>query len=382
MIRLALFVSALCLSVPEAYSQFTVSQNEKGQLLTTVDVYGPGKINATSYNKITYLGSPFLNYPVWQPGTIQIDRSGKEIPCQLAYNLVTNEVLFRFDETSAVKIITPDLFKINDTEYIRQNDKSLGVDHHLYVTTIHNGPTQLLTCVTKRLANLNSSEAVNNTYNRDLNVEGIYRTKTTYYIRKGDARPELISLTKKSLLEIFREQAQQLANRIPDKALTTLDIIHVINAYDSLMVIARSGTYPLNHNPLFIQSLQDKIIYPNWAGSQGVYGRVYAGFDIDSLGKVKNVALLSPNNAGFGLAQGVLKALDKLPVLDPAYKGTYVLPVAFTYTNSLEKAGTHVPINQLPDERMGNRIVLAEFVVPYVVSKQTITAKEVWGYYR
>ncbi|QHV99849.1 hypothetical protein [Spirosoma endbachense] len=382
MIRLTFLFGLLSVFSLKTYGQYAVYQDDKGQVMTTMDVYGSARINSTAYNKVTVLGSPFLTYPVWQEGKVQLDRSGKEINCRLAYNLVTSEILCQFAGDSTVKIITPELFTIKGIEFVRQQSSLAGINYYQYASIVHNGPTKLLKSLTKRLEPMNNSEIINNKHNKDILNSSIYRTQTNYYIQKAAARPDLISLSKKSLLDVFYEQSEKIAAKIPDKNLTLFEVVEIINYYDSLMAVARTATYPLSQNPLFNQLLHSKISYPNWVGNQGIYGRVYAGFEIDSLGKVSRVAILSPDNAGFGFAQLVQNALEKLPNLDPTYIGNYVLPVTFTFTNSYEQAGPHIPINRLSADRVGDRIVLEEFVVPYVVSKKGITGKEVWGYYR
>jgi hypothetical protein len=133
---------------------------------------------------------------------------------------------------------------------------------------------------------------------------------------------------------------------------------------------------------VFSQELHNTITYPGTAWIQAVYSRVYAGFEVSELGAVKNVTILSPENAGFGFSSAVRQALEKLPRLGPGLAGTYALPVTFTYTNSLEKTGTHWPVNRLADEYLNGRTLLDEFVVPIVVSKPAISTREVWGYYK
>ncbi|WP_338876246.1 hypothetical protein WBJ53_11395 [Spirosoma sp. SC4-14] len=381
MIRFFLVLITLACSLANGFGQYKVYKDEKGQLLTSVDTYGATTIKSTAYNQVVYIGSPFLNYPIWQEGTIQLDRSGKPIACRIAYNMATNEVFCQLGEDSTTKIITPEVFTIDGTEYVRQRNNLLGIDYRLYAKVLHNGPTQLLQSTTKQLEPMNSTDALGNRHNRELNLQGVYRTLTNHYIRKGDARPELISLTKKSLLEAFYDQSEAIAPKIPNGALSQFDVIDVINAYDSLVAAARVGSSPLSQNSLFTQSLHSQIIYPAWVGNQGIYSRVYAGFEIDSQGIVRNVTILSPTNAGFGFAQEVQKALEKLPNLDPTYRGSYVLPVTFTYTNKKEQSGAHVPVNQLPEERMKGRMLLDEFTVPWVVTKPITTTREVWGYY-
>lgn len=381
MTRLFLLLLTVVCSLNQSVGQFRVYKDEKGQLLTSVDTYGATTIKSTGYNQVVYIGSPFLHYPIWQDGTILVDRSGKPIACRIAYNMATNEVFCQLGEDSTMKIVTPEVFTIDGAEYVRQRNSLLGIDYRLYAQVLHNGPTQLLQSTTKQLEPMNSTDALGNRHNRELNLQGVYRTQTNYYIRKGDARPELISLTKKSLLEAFYDQSEAIAPKIPNRALSQFDVIDVINAYDSLVAAARGGSSPLSQNSLFTQSLRSQITYPAWVGNQGIYSRVYAGFEIDPQGMVRNITILSPKNAGFGFAQEVQKALEKMPNLAPTYQGSYVLPVAFTYTNKKEQSGTHEPINRLPEERMKGRVLLDELTIPWVVTKPVTTSREIWGYY-
>lgn len=393
MIRLFLCLALLSLVRSKTYGQITIYQDQKGQVFTR------GGISPKAYLNLPYRDSPFLSFPIWQKGTIWLDEHSEPLPCELAYNLVSNEVLCRFPGDSTVKTATPEVFVVNGTPFFRQQNKLLSIDYRLYTTPLHDGPTKLLLSLTKRIERYS---ATNNGYTKEMEIGGAYILQQNYYIRKGDAKPELILLTKNSVLAVLHEQADKLAKRLPAKRLTTADVVTALVFYDSLMrvdwltkpslLLAQDSAslhatgYVLNkavlsNDPLFNQTLYHKISYPSEAWRQGIYSRVYAGFEIDPLGQLKNLVILSPTNVGMGFVESVRNGLEKMPVLAPSFTGSYVLPVSFTFTNSLEHAGAHVPSNRLPTERLGGRKLLEEFVVPVVVSKPPVVSREVWGYY-
>ena len=380
-LRFILFILVVQIAIPDVYGQLTVYKDEKGQVLTTYDVYD-SSIKAASHNRVTYLGSPFLNFPVWQAGKIWLDKKGQALTCELAYNVVNNEVLYRFAGDSTIKTITPDVFTIDGTEFIRKQNSLAGADYRTYFTVLHNGSTKLLTSVSSQLMAMNGTEIINNRHNRDLNLQGVYRPKTKYYIQKGDAQPEVISLSKNSVLSVLRDQSEKIAGKLSAGQLTTDEVIKALLYYDALAAADNEHKHPLSIDPVFKQILNDHITYPGLARYNNAYGRVYAGFEVNDQGAVQHVAMLSPDNGGAGFVETVKKALERLPTLSPALRGKYALPVTFTFTNSKENSGPHIPLNRLPDERLEGRTLLEEYVVPFVVSKPIADTREVWGYYK
>ncbi|GAB3703255.1 hypothetical protein GCM10027592_33020 [Spirosoma flavus] len=370
--RIILAVCILTAAFTETFGQYTVYKDDQGHILTRFDEYS-SPTSGSGHNEIIYQGSPFLTYPVWKAGKIRLDEKGQDLIGELAYNLVSNEVLCRFSDDPSAKIATPAAFTIDDVSFVRHPNKSA------FLTIIHHGPTKLLASYSKQLkpAYGNSSG-----YGKALDVKGYYKDYTKYYIQKGDATPELISLSKNSLVSTLYEQSEQIASRISTKELTTEDVAKILQYYDTLMAAIRANKPPLRYDPIFTQLLRDKITYPNQAWNQGVYGRVYMGFEVTEQGNVKNVQILSPGNEGVGFTEAVQNAFEYVPNFNPAYRGQYVLPVTFTYVNVKEKAGPHVPVNQLSAERLGNRTLLDEFIVPSNVNKPVIASREVWGYYK
>ena len=396
MARIILFLLTLgYISFSITYAQCVIYKHEDGRVLTTCDFYNSvARINPATHIQETYLGSPFLTYPVWQQGTIRLDAHGQELACELAYNLVTNDVLCRFSGDSTVKIVTPAVFTINGLEFVRQQNKLLNVDYRIYTTTLYDGQTKLLVSLTKEggVYIPNATYKIDDTYKTNLTIrenyksevvtKGNYITKRNYYIRKEEAKPELISLSKSELLRILYDHAEEMEAKLPTKKLTPDDVIEALKYYDALSVADAVNKQPLSNDVQFKQVLHERITYPALARYNNAYGRVYAGFEVSDQGIVKNIVMLSPDNGGAGFVETVRGALEKLPHLNPALHGNYVLPVVFTYTNLAEKTGAHIPLNQLSPDRLDNRTLLEEFVVPLVVKKPLTDSREVWGYYK
>lgn len=393
--RLPFLLGLLWIVPAISKAQLTVYQDRRGQVYTTFDEYGPGVINTTAYKKQVYAGSPFLTYPIWQPGRIRLDDRGKDVRCEIAYNLVENVVMCRFPGDSTAQRFRPERFTVGSDEFVRQQNQQAGIDYKIYAKALYNGRTKLLVNLSKRLEG-RVRETSNNGYNgyeKEADVNGRYVQEEKYYIRKGDARPEQISLTKNAVLAALYEQADKLAPRLTRRHVLPADIIAVLPYYDSLMVAGwdtqsvpvSEASYvqakaPLRNDPVFTQTLHQHMTYPEMAWTQAVYGRVYAGFEIDQRGRVKNVVVLSPANIGMGFVEAVRNGLEKMPDLGPSFAGVYALPVAFTYTNRNESE-THTPVNRLPADRLAGRTLLDEFVVPVVVNKPVQTSREVWGYF-
>ncbi|MCF0054331.1 energy transducer TonB [Dyadobacter sp. CY356] len=111
----------------------------------------------------------------------------------------------------------------------------------------------------------------------------------------------------------------------------------------------------LDQNLAFNAVLHKYITYPQQAAEAKVYTRstIYAHFQIDSLGRVGNIAILNPGQPDYGFDNQVIKALHHLPHLKPAYTGEYILPVrfVFAYTKGDIKLDTLVP-SILTDEAL------------------------------
>ena len=376
--RSNILLGILCVAGLGARGQYTIDKDNYGQITTTHQLYFPQTGSEQLHNQVTYLGSEFFTFPAWQEGKIQLDESGKEISCQLAYSLVTNTVMCQLAKDAAPTVVVPYAFTIDGVTFVRQKNTTLGIKHDSYCTVLYDCQTKLLKTLTRRLI----PKIIRNGYEQGSVFEGYYETQERYFIRKGDTQPQPTNLSKSSLLTILYDQATPIAARLSGKQLKSDEVATILAYYDSLTTASGINKPLLSRNAAFTEFLHDQLSYPNRAWNSGVYGRVYAGFEINEGGQVTNIALLSPNNIGFGFDHVVRQALGKLPRLKPGLSGRYALPVAFTYTNTQDKESRYVPINKLPADRLEGRTVLEEFVVPIVVSKPSVTGREVWGYYK
>ncbi len=388
MSRFILLLGYLFLGSMPTWGQCVISKNNYGQVITTCEQYGatvPNQFATASHKQANYLGSEFFTFPAWQAGKIQLDQSGKEIACLLAYNLVTNTIMCQFNNELKPTNIKPYTFTINGIKFSQQVNMVPGVDKQSYFTVLYDGQTKLMKSFTNRLI----LKPTGNGYEKSNPFDGYYQTQERYYIRKGEGQPQLTTLSRSSLSTILYEHSEQIVSRFPQKQLTIGETTKLLAYYDSLRTASNSLKTALDSNkPLlsrdvvFTDFLHNQLKYPNRAWNNSVYGRVYAGFEVNEDGRITNITLLSPDNIGFGFDQAVKLVLSKLANVRPTHVGKYALPVSFTYTNTQDKEGTYVPINTLPSERFNGRTVLEEIVVPVVVSKSVTTSREVWGYYK
>lgn len=376
MFRLTSFVVLLCLTYAVTWSQCVTTKDAGGQVVTTCDVYAVST-NEPSHKQVIYVGTPYLTFPNWLKGTIQLDQGGQAIACMLAYDLVTNTVQCKFDSSLSVNNVTPYAFTIQGMTFIRQLNSVLGVDYQIYTTALNTGRTTL----SKRISSKLVIGSIDNNYVKSNPFQGSYQPTISYYIRKGDAEPTVTDLSKKSVLKILYDQSQAIAPRLPNRSLTPEELIQILNEYDSLLTKTNQHQPPLSTDPVFSQVLHTLIKYPNQAWRERVYGRVYIGFEVTEGGQVVNITTLSPENVGYGLDETVKQALRKFPKLNSDYSGRYCLPVAYSYTNRLEKKDTYLPVTVLSSERLEQRTLLTELVVPVQVAQPVSPAHEVWGYY-
>ncbi|MEZ0540507.1 energy transducer TonB [Fibrella arboris] len=374
---LPLLVLLLSFSL-EANCQCVVSKDQYGQVVTTCEVYKSASNTEPSHKQEAYLGSPYLTYPAWQKGKVRIEAGGKEIACELAYDVVANEVLCRFDDKPAIVRLAPYSFTLDGLEYTRQLSKLPGLFSKRYTTVLYEGPTRLTKSISRRLV----PTLTTNGYDKSSYFYGYYQSQETYYLQQGEALPEVTQLDQASLLSLLPRPASPIAVNSPTKQLAAQAAIRLLMAYDSVMALSNRDKPPLSTDAVFNQLLRKELSYPNQAWLAGVYGRVYVGFTVDAQGQLSDLVTLSPANVGYGLDGAVKQALRQSVLLKPAYQGTYVLPVSFTFDHTQDDRGAYIPVNVLSPDRYVDRVLLTEHVVPIRVAKPGPQIREVWGYYK
>ncbi|UFH57606.1 hypothetical protein [Spirosoma sp. KNUC1025] len=361
-----------------ALGQCTVTKDAYGQVITSCQAINYVSESSSLNKQFTFLGSEFSSFPLWQEGRIRLDNSGQELTCLLAYNLFSQEVLCQLGGDLPIRSVTPDWFMVNGVEYTRQMTNVLGLKYKLYTTALNSGQNKVLKSAKARLI----KTPIRNGYDKDHPFAGYYQVDQQYYIQKGSAIPQPITLTRHSVLSALGDHRAKLKTNLSKTSLTVDEVIKLVSHYDSLRVIAQLNSTSLSTDPAFNEVLESDLTYPVQAWKAQVYSRIYVGFEITDAGQVINIGLLSPENVGFGFKEAVEEALSKLSTTKSAYKGRYALPVAFTYSYHPAKELTFLPVNTVSDERLGDRILLNEFVVNQVVQRDRVSSREVWGYYK
>lgn len=135
------------------------------------------------------------------------------------------------------------------------------------------------------------------------------------------------------------------------------------------LALAQIASTALNQDPVFTQVVTQRIHYPVKPAARAIYGRFYAGFDIDSAGHIRNISVLYPKMSRqmsklYGFDYEIQRGLKHIPPLKPSLAGSYLLPIAFCFTHYRESPSPIVPTNVLPKGyQLGDRVLLGEIKV-------------------
>lgn len=107
-------------------------------------------------------------------------------------------------------------------------------------------------------------------------------------------------------------------------------------------------------DPIFYKAAQKNIGYPIGAIRGSVYGRLYASFEVDNKGAVKNVNLIYPLVSKkishlLGFEAEIVGGLSKTPHLNNVSEGKYILPIAFVYKN-VYYGDENYPTNRISED--------------------------------
>ncbi|QHV97582.1 hypothetical protein [Spirosoma endbachense] len=221
----------LVMAIENVKGQCIVSQNSQGQLVTTCTVT---ESRGTTVVQKLYLGSEFLNFPIWQFGSVDIDGNSKGQPCEIAFNVSRDEVSYRLS-SDTTRIITghPVAFTINGAKFSSQPYNVLGIKQRIYFMHLYEGKVKLLR---HTKCTLKQSADTNNGYNiaKQDSYVGYYEMIDEYYIQQKYKPLQKVSLTKKSLLRSLGDNAKELEARIPKGQLTVNQVVNLLAHYDGL----------------------------------------------------------------------------------------------------------------------------------------------------
>nr|WP_293842993.1 hypothetical protein [uncultured Arsenicibacter sp.] len=360
-----------CISWYTARGQWcTVARDSSGQITTTCLVSGDKTLNEQHF-----LGSEYRTFPIWQPGTMLLGSTGREIHGSICYNIYAGQVFFRLGEEAPQQVF-PEAFTINGELYSKQ----LINGRTVYCQLRYAGKTKLMEAVSCRL------EPITPSFDKTGGIspyKACYKPQTTYYLQAGNGPIKPVSLTGPALRAALAEHPDAVAALVADDTLSRANTIRILSTYDSLLTATLHC--PLDADPDFRPMLYEHIRYPAQLWNKGLCSRVYIGFDINAQGQIRHIVPLSPDNVGYGFIPAVTGALKKLPAFSTEYAGQYILPVAFTYTNLAVSQSRSVPKQQLPAGRLDNRTLLTELQVPMVINKPALAGEsmqEVWGWYK
>ncbi len=215
------------------YGQCTVSMDDQKRVITICQTYAEPNgllINRTDRQQgiaqTVYLGSEYLTYPVWQDGELTMSGSKTAIPCRIAFNLMTNQVICRFSGDSAIRSVSPEVFTINGTRFISRTN---GKADRIYYRVLYAGKTRLLAqykCTLRPTAR--------EPYTLDQSFDGMYQWQKNYYIQRNNDSMQRVRLSRKSLSTVL-DASGKLPNYPIPKKLTVYELVAAIAYYDGFM---------------------------------------------------------------------------------------------------------------------------------------------------
>ncbi len=212
--------------------QRVIMQDQKGRLVTTYT----GK-NAVPTYTTTCLGSPYLGDLVWHQGTL-IYRNQIEMPAQIAYDIVLDQIYWRLnDSTKAVQAL-PDEFTLEGRRFINDQYKIINVKRVTYYEVLYDGKNKLFRRWTKRLRLIDPK-----LYSYRVPLEdrfvGEYILTGDLFIQKEGEHPKFVLLNEYSLSSALPNMGSELANFIASHELTDQILVEALILYDRRSLTVR-----------------------------------------------------------------------------------------------------------------------------------------------
>lgn len=213
------------------HSQCVISQDAQQRVITTCQTYASPiglLINRTdrkqSLSQAVFLGSEYFTYPVWQPGSLVFEN--RALPCQVAYNLMTNQVLCQFEGDSVIRTVTPDAFTINGIQFVsRMNNRS----ERVYYRVLYAGKIRLLAHYTCSLRRVEKEP-----YAQEQAFDGMYQQAKRFYIQREDQKLRHVGLSRKSLRDALADPSGPLPDHLNKKKFTPHELVSAVAHYDGM----------------------------------------------------------------------------------------------------------------------------------------------------
>ncbi|RRB07736.1 hypothetical protein [Larkinella rosea] len=232
--RSALLSGLVTLLSSVAHSQCVVSQDAKNRVITTCQFYAPKNgllVNrpdrSQALTQVTFLGSEYLTYPIWQDGTLESGDPKKPIPCQIAFNIATNVVKCRFEGDEQEYEVQPEAFTIHDMRFTSQLRDKGSKTSRVYYMVLYAGKTRLLKQIRSNL-----SVVKRDAYSLEQSFDGTFINSKTYFIQRNNERLRVVNLSRKSVLGVLKDPTSQLDNYITQRKLDVNQLVDVVAYYD------------------------------------------------------------------------------------------------------------------------------------------------------
>lgn len=221
---------------PSGQAQCVVKQ-DTNQLVTTTCVTTINR--ARTYVTVTrvYKGSPYLTFPIWQKGTVQLEAHSTPISCSIEFNLVNNQV---YCEVQAGKLLSvmPYQFTVQDRTFINYPTKMLGRQLPAYYELLHRGKINLLVQRKRILQSAIKTMDVYQTQPSQYSgpngeYNGSYEDTVQYYLQGADSGLKAVELTSQSLLKALPASATFLKSRLSAQPLTVDKVVEALTFYES-----------------------------------------------------------------------------------------------------------------------------------------------------
>lgn len=199
-------------------AKHTVLKDSLGRVLTLFD-FG-------QKNQLYVMGTPYWTYPTWQTGTVQLSEEVAPMACQVAYNVVSNDLLFRFNDDPEVYAYRPARFSIGPAQFVSHLTPGR---YPTYYRVLYKGNSQLLENFRRKVTRLNKLP-FGNAYSY---LAGRYSSlEENYFIQLPGQKMKPVQLTRRSLSSVMGNNIN-VSTLPPGPSLTVQDITNVLANYDA-----------------------------------------------------------------------------------------------------------------------------------------------------
>lgn len=171
-----------------------------------------------------YAGSPYLSYPVYEDGLLEFRSNNQKIPCKIAFNLQTNQLLCRLANDSTERAIFPDVFTIGTKRFITKTDHS---GNRIYYMVLYAGKSKLLMQL-KMALKLTERRP----YDQDILNDGAFIRQEHYFIELADSTLRSVHLTRKSVLKALGSVPGRALPSGKKNKMTVPDVVKAVAGYD------------------------------------------------------------------------------------------------------------------------------------------------------